>query len=163
LLAPRAGTSVTILAPPAPGGGDAGLTDLVGDNVKAALAQLGVAFIVYVLWRARRLGSPVVESQPVALAASELVVAVGNLHQQARHPDQAARLVGDDLRRRLAERLGLGADSPAAHVAAVAADRTGIPVERLQAAMAPPPVPGPQALVVHAADAEALHQEVVHA
>ena len=163
LLAARAGTSVTILAPPAPGGGDAVLTDLVGDNVKAALGQLGVAFAVYVLWRARRLGSPVTESQPVTLAASELVVAVGNLLQQARHSDQAARLVGDDLRRRLAERLGLGADSPAAHVAAVAADRTGIPVERLQAAMVPPPVSGPEALVVHAADAEALHQEVIHA
>ena len=163
LLAPRAGTSVTILALPGPGGGDATLTDLVGDNVKAALGQLGVAFAVYVLWRARRLGAPVIESQPVALASSELVVAVGNLLQQARHSDRAARLVSDDLRRRLAERLGLGADSPAAHVAAVAADRTGIPVERLRTAMAPPPHPGPEALVVHAADAEALHQEVIHA
>jgi hypothetical protein len=134
----------------------------VGDNVKAALVQLGVAFGVYLLWRARRLGSPVVESQPVALASSELVVAVGNLLQQARHSDEAARLVGDDLRRRLAERLGLGADSPAVQVAAVAAARTGIPVERFHAAMAPPPLAGPEALLVHAAAVETLHQEVNH-
>lgn len=163
LLAPRAGTSVALLAPPTPGGGDEGLTDLVGDNVKASLVQLGVAFGVYLLWRARRLGSPVEEAQPVELASSELVVAVGNLLQQARHCDEAARLVGDDLRRRLAERVGLAADSPVAQVAEVAAARSGIPAERLHAAMAPPPLPGPEALVVHVAAAETLHQEVIHA
>lgn len=163
LLAPRVGTTVTFLRPPVPGGGDDGLAELVGDNVKASLAQLGVAFGLYVLWRARRLGSPVVEAQPVTLKSSELVVAVGNLLQQARHHDEAARLVGDDLRRRLAERLGLGGDAPVAQVAQVAAARTGVPVERVHAAMVPPHLAGPDALVAHAAEAEALHQEVVHA
>ncbi len=163
LLAPRVGTAVTILSPPLPGGGDEGLADLIGGNVKASLAQLGVAFGVYVLWRARRLGSPVSETQPVALESSELVVAVGNLLHQARHSDEAARLMGDDLRRRLAERLGLGGDAPGAQVAQVAAARTGVPVERLQSALAPSPLAGPDALVAHAAEIEALHQEVVHA
>lgn len=163
LLAPRAGTAVSILAPPGPGEGDEALTDLVGDNVKAFLAQLGVAFGVYVLWRARRLGFPVGEPQPVALESSELVAAVGNLLHQAGHSDRAARLVGDDLRRRLAERLGLGADTPPAQVAAVAADRSGIPLARFHTLMDPPAVSGPEALATHAAAAEALHQEVVHA
>jgi hypothetical protein len=163
LLAPRTGTTIAFLRPPVPGGGDEGLTDLVGDNVKASLAQLGVAFGIYVLWRARRLGSPVAESQPVTLESSELVVAVGNLMQQARHHDEAARLVGDDLRRRLAERLGLGGDAPVAQVAEVAATRTGVPVERLRSALVPPPLTGPEAVVAHAAEAEALHKEIVHA
>lgn len=163
LLAPRVGTTVAFLRPPAPGSGDQGLLALVGDNVKASVAQLGVAFGVYVLWRARRLGSPVTESQPVALESSELVVAVGNLFQQAHHHDQAARLVGDDLRRRLAERLGLGGDTPAGQVAEVAAARTGVPAERLLSAMAPSPLTGSEALVAHAAEAEALHRELVHA
>jgi hypothetical protein len=163
LLAPREATAVTFLRPPAPGGGDDGLSDLVGDNVKAALVQLAVAFGLYVLWRARRLGSPVGEPQAVTLESSELVVAVGNLLQQARQCDEAARLVGDDLRRRLAERLGLGGDAPGPEVAEVAAARTGLPVERVQSAMAPPPLAGPEALVAHAAEVEALHQEIVHA
>lgn len=163
MLAPRAGTAVSILAPPGPGGGDEGLAGLVGDGVKVSMAQLGVAFGIYVLWRGRRLGSPVHEPQPVTLASSELVVAVGNLLQQAGHSDRAARLVGDDLRRRLAERLGLGADTSPEQVAAVAAARTGIPAERFHGAMHAPSVPGPEALVAHAAAAEALHEEVVHA
>lgn len=162
LLAPRAGTTVAFLRPPAPGGGDDDLSDLVGANVKASMAQLAVAFGVYVLWRARRLGSPVAEPQPVALASSDLVAAVANLLQQARHHDAAAGLVGDDLRRRLGERLGLGGDAPAAQVAAVAAVRTGVPTERMLGAMAPPPLVGPEALVAHVAAGEALYQEVVH-
>ncbi len=163
LLAPRPGTGVAFLRPPVPGSGGEGLAELVGDNVKAVLAQLGLAFVVYALWRARRLGRPVVERQPVELEASELVVAVGRLLQQARHHDEAARLVGDDLRRRLADRLGLGPDASAEQVAEVAARRSGIPVERVRATMAPPPLDDADALVAHAQRVEAVHQEVLHA
>lgn len=163
LLAPRPGTQVSILGPPAPGTGEEGLAELVGDNVKAALGQLGVAFAVYALWRARRLGRPVAEPQPVALESSELVVAVGRLLQEARHHDEAARLVGDDLRRLLAERLGLGPDASAEQVAELAAARSAIPAGRVLAAMSPPPLGDADALVAHVMSAHAIHQEVVHA
>jgi len=135
LLAPAAGTQVTVLRPPPPGGGTRSLTDLVAPRVKLALWQLVVAFAVLVLWRARRLGRPVTEPQPVQIPGSELVVAVGNLLQRAKGRGQAAGLLTDDLRRTLAERLGLPASAPPDQVADAAAARGNVPRERVLAAL----------------------------
>jgi Domain of unknown function (DUF4350) len=131
LLVPAEGTAVQVLQPPPPGGGDAGLTDLIAPRVRLALWQLVVAFVLLALWRARRLGRPVVEPQPVQLPGAELVVAVGNLLQRAKGRGQAAGLLTDDLRRSLAERLGLPPSTPAEQVADTVAARTGIPRERV--------------------------------
>jgi hypothetical protein len=131
LLAPVEGTAVQVLRPPLPGGGTAGLTDLITPRVRLALWQLVVAFALLALWRARRLGRPVTEPQPVQIPGSELVVAVGNLLQRARGRGQAAGLLTDDLRRTLAERLGLPPSTPADQVADTVAGRTGIPRERV--------------------------------
>ena len=163
LLAPSPGTRVAVLQPPRPGGGGKSLWDLVAPNVKQALLQLGVAFLVYALWRARRHGRPVLERQPVDLPGSELVVAVGNLLQQARRRDQAAALLRDDLRRDLAVRLGLGPSATAEAVAEVAAARTGIPSDRLLQALVPSPIAGDAELVAVAQSTEAVRQEVTHA
>jgi hypothetical protein len=59
------------------------------------------------------------------------VVAVGNLFQRAKGRGQAAGLLTDDLRRSLAERLGLPPSTPADLVADAVAERTGIPRERV--------------------------------
>ena len=131
LLVPTEGTTVQVLQPPLPGGGDAGLTDLIAPRVRLALWQLVVAFVLLALWRARRLGRPVAEPQPVQLPGAELVVAVGNLLQRAKGRGQAAGLLTDDLRRSLAERLGLPPSTPADQVADTVAARTGIPRERV--------------------------------
>ena len=131
LLVPAEGTTVQVLQPPLPGGGDAGLTDLIAPRVRLALWQLVVAFVLLALWRARRLGRPVAEPQPVQLPGAELVVAVGNLLQRAKGRGQAAGLLTDDLRRSLAERLGLPPSTPADQVADAVAARTGIPRERV--------------------------------
>jgi hypothetical protein len=131
LLAPTAGTAVQVLRPPLPGEGAAGLGDLVSPRVRLALWQLAVAFGLLALWRARRLGRPVAEPQPVQIPGAELVVAVGNLLQRARSRGQAAGLLTDDLRRSLAERLGLPPSAPADQVADTVAERTGIPRERV--------------------------------
>ncbi len=163
VLVPHPGISVAVLQPPRPGSGDAGLVQLVGDNVKASLWQLALAFGFYAWWRARRLGLPVTETQPVELEASELVVAVGHLLQHARLHDEAARTVGAELRRRLAERVGLPSDAPAVQVAEVTSTRTGVPAERILAVITPPPLGGSDALVAHVAEAEAISREVVHA
>ena len=162
LLAPRPGTRVAFLRPAAPGSGTETLTDLIGDEVWSGLAQTGVAFVVYAVWRARRLGRPVAEEQPVELPASELVVAVGNLLQQAGRRDQAGRLLVEDARRRLAERLGLGPGADGAEVAEVAAARTGIPVARLLAALRPEPLGDDAGLVALAHLTETIRQEVDH-
>ncbi|MGI8758529.1 MAG: DUF4350 domain-containing protein [Acidimicrobiales bacterium] len=163
LLAPQPGTEVAFLQPAVLGSGNEGLADLVSHGVRAALWQLALAFLVYAAWRARRLGRPVAEAPPVELDASELVVAVGHLLQQARHHDAAARLVGDDLRRRLAERLGLAGDAPADQVAEVAANRSGIPVDRILSVIAPGALRSADALVAQVSEAEAIGREVVHA
>jgi Domain of unknown function (DUF4350) len=132
LLVPTEGTTVQVLQPPLPGGGTAGLSDLIAPRVRLALWQLVVAFVLLALWRARRLGRPVAEPQPVQLPGAELVVAVGNLLQRAKGRGQAAGLLTDDLRRSLAERLGLPPSAPADQVADTAAARTGIPRERVR-------------------------------
>jgi len=135
LLVPHGGTTVQVLRPPLPGGGDAGLGDLIAPRVRLALWQLVIAFVLLALWRARRLGRPVAEGQPVQLPGAELVVAVGNLLQRAKGRGQAAGLLTDDLRRSLAERLGLPPSAPAGLVADAAAARTGIPRERVLRAL----------------------------
>lgn len=131
LLVPVEGTSVQVLQPPLPGGGNAGLGDLIAPRVRLGLWQLVVAFVLLALWRARRLGRPVVEPQPVQLPGAELVVAVGNLLQRAKGRGQAAGLLTDDLRRSMAERLGLPPSAPADLVADTVATRTGIPREHV--------------------------------
>jgi Domain of unknown function (DUF4350) len=131
LLVPTEGTTVQVLQPPLPGGGGAGLGDLIAPRARLALWQLVVAFVLLALWRARRLGRPVAEPQPVQLPGAELVVAVGNLLQRAKGRGQAAGLLTDDLRRSLAERLGLPPSAPADQVADAAAALTGIPPERV--------------------------------
>jgi hypothetical protein len=167
LLAPTGGTQVAVVLPALVGGGSASLTDLVGDGPKQALLQLGVAFTLYALWRGRRLGRPVPEPQPVELAASELVVAVGDLLQQGRHHGRAAEVIREDLRRHLAARLGLPASAAPAHVAEVAAARTGLDRLRLSDLLAPAPaasapVGGDDELVALAAAASAVTEELDH-
>jgi Domain of unknown function (DUF4350) len=137
LLVPAPGTAVRVLRPPLPGGGDAGLGDLIAPRVRLALWQLVVAFVLLALWRARRLGRPVVEPQPVQLPGAELVLAVGNLLQRAKGRGQAAGLLTDDLRRSLAERLGLPPSAPPDLVADTVAARTGIPRERVLRTLSP--------------------------
>jgi hypothetical protein len=161
LLAPSAGTgSVWVLRPPLPGGGRASLGDLIAPRVRLALWQLAVAFAVLALWRARRLGRPVVEPQPVRLPGSELVVAVGNLLQRAKGRGQAAGLLADDLRRSLAERLGLPPSTPADQVADAAAQRTGIARERVLRVLAPRPPRDEAELVALSQAVDAVRREV---
>jgi hypothetical protein len=163
LLAPRRDSRVAVLQPAAAGVGTKSLTDLVGPRVKLALLQLAIAFGIVVLWRARRLGRPVLEVQPVLIAGSELVAAVGNLLQRARGRPQAAALLRDDLRRTLTDRLGLPPDSPPSAVADAAAARTGAAADRVRAALAGPSPAGEEDLVVLAQTVEAIRQEVTRA
>jgi hypothetical protein len=160
LLAPSDATAVWVLRPPLPGGGSAGLGDLVAPRVRLALWQLAVAFVVLALWRARRLGRPVAEPQPVQLPGSELVVAVGNLLQRARGRGQAAGLLADDLRRTLAQRLGLPPSAPADQVADAAAERTGVPRQRVLRAVTPATPRDEAELVALAQAVDAVRREV---
>jgi hypothetical protein len=164
LLAPRPGTRVAFLQPGAGvPGGDRGLFSVLSRGARLALWQLLVAFVVYAAFRARRLGRPVPEPQPVQIAASELVSAVGHLLARTRDPERAAVLLRDDLRRRLAERLGLPPDAPPGVVADATAARTSVPREAVLGALAGPPVTTDAGLVELAGTIDAVRTEVLHA
>lgn len=130
LLLPPEDGAVAVLDAPPPAAAEAGLLDLIPTGVKLAIVQLLVAFGVVVLWRARRLGRPVVEPSPVEVPGSELVVARGNLLQAAGAPGHAAAFLRDDARRMLTERLGLVPAASPETIADAAAARTG--AERAQ-------------------------------
>jgi hypothetical protein len=161
LLAPVAGTRVAFLAPAEVGVGTTSLADLIAHRFKLFAAELLVAFVIYALWRARRLGRPVSEPQPVPIAGSELVAAVGNLLQQSNAPDRAAELLRADLRRTLVERLGAPAGAPVEVLAEVAASRSGVARERVVAALSTP-ITTDADLAALARSVESIRQEVLH-
>ena len=141
LLVPERGVRVALLQPgTGEGSSDRSLTDVVGIGVRLGIVQLVLGFLAYAWYRARRLGQPVVEAQPVDIAGSELVLAVGQLLQQAKSPQRAADLLRTDVRRRVAERLGLPAGMPPDDMVDVVAARTGIEPERVRAALGNGPV-----------------------
>ena len=163
LVAPEPGTDVLVLEPGAlaGAGGERSLADLIPSGVKRAIVQLAIAFTVYALWRARRLGRPVAEPQPVAVAGSELVAAVGNLLDRTRTPDHAAALLRADLRRFLADHLGVPADSSPDVLATVAAERTGADEASLRWALGPAPVTDDAGLVALANTIDRIRTEVL--
>lgn len=136
LLAPTGSTAVAVVRPAAPGGGDRGLVDLVGTPVRAALAQLLVAFAVLVAWRARRLGRPIDVVEVVRIDGSELTGAVGRLLAQNRRPGRAAAILRDRARRELSAPLGLPLDASTDQVVSVVADRTRRPPDEVRRAIA---------------------------
>lgn len=161
LVAPQEGTRLDVLVPgPPAGGGDDTLLDLVAPNVWAFLAQLAVAFLLLVFWRARRLGAPVVEAQPVAVAGSELVAAVGSLLDRSGSPQHAAELLVTDLRRFLGDRLGVPTDAAPDVMAAVAAERVGLDRGRVRLALDPGPVEDDAQLVALAQRIDSIREEV---
>lgn len=163
VLAPDPGTArVTVVAPPRPGEGDATLADLVPGSVRFALAQLGVAFLLVVAWRGRRLARPVTERQPVDLPASELVAATGDLLADARAREHAAAMLRDEARRGFAETCGLARSTPAAEVADVLVARYGVARDAVERVLGGRPTPDDDALVALGREAERLRREILH-
>jgi hypothetical protein len=162
VLAPRPGTRVAVVQPPPPGVGGESLYDLISPSVRLAFVELGVAFLLLALWRARRLGKPVLEPQPVDLPGSELVVAVGHLLQRAGAMAQTVDALRADVRRELSERLGLPRGLDAEQLASVVADRTGADADQVLTALTRP-VHNDGDLVEVARLIEAVRTEVTRA
>jgi hypothetical protein len=162
LLAPDPGARAAFLRPEvAVGAGDRSLVDLIGTPVRAALAQLAVAFGVLALWRARRLGRPVLEPQQVQVESAELTEAVGRLLARSRAPQRAAAVLRDRARRDLAGPLGLPLDAPADLVVATLAARTSLePGEARRATT--DPVTSDDDLVEVAALLARIREEITH-
>lgn len=155
------GRRTAFVRPALPGGGERGLVDLVDTPVRAALAQLLVAFLVVVAWRARRLGRPIEEPQPVSVAGSELTRAVGRLLASNRRPDRAAALLRDRARRELSGPLGLPLDATVDAVVATVAARTTLSADDVHRAVAGP-VRSDDELVETATLLVRIREEITH-
>jgi hypothetical protein len=164
LLAPTpAGPPVAWIVGPRAGGGHRSLVQLLAPRVKEALIELAVGVVLLALWRARRLGRPVVETPTVELAGSELVVAVGNLLQQGGRLADAAGILRSTLRRGIVEQLGVPPTASAEAMATVVAARTGLDPQLILVTVAGPPPAGEGELVVLAAQVDTIRQEMAHA
>jgi len=163
LVAPTADTRLVVLAPEALAGGGSGsrtLGDLVPTGVTRGLVQLCIAFLVYAVWRSRRLGRPVPEPQPSAIAGSELVAATGTLLDRTRSPGHAADLLRNDLRHFLADHLGVPPTATPAVLAQVASERTPADHDALLWALTAP-VTDDDGLVALASTIDRIRLEVL--
>jgi hypothetical protein len=161
LLAPSAGGRVAVLDPNPPGSGTTTLGDLIADRVFQALLQISVAFVVYALWRSRRVGRPVLEPQPVAIAGSQFVRAVGGLHQRSRATDRAAATLRRETRRLVSDRFGLPRGLDTSSLAQITAARTGLDRDRVAAALSDAPILDEAALVTLGHTLDTIRQEVL--
>jgi len=159
LAVPEEGTRLAVLTV---GDGGDDLQPVEGDGpvlptgVSLALLQLVVAFVVYALYRARRLGRPVPEDPPVLVAGSELTRAVGGLLEHAGARDRAGRSLRRAARRRLEAAYGLAAGTDPRAVAATTAARSGLDPERLERALVDGPVADDEALAGLGRELDAL-------
>ncbi|MFT7647161.1 MAG: hypothetical protein ACI8Y4_001902 [Candidatus Poriferisodalaceae bacterium] len=102
---------VRFIEPQAFVGGSKGLLELVPRWVLAAAAQLGVALVFYVLWRAIRLGQPVLELHMTPVEASELVTATGRLLSKRQTNDWSGLRLHQSWSQELKRRTGWAGDS----------------------------------------------------
>lgn len=162
VLAPGPGAVVRFVEAPLPaGGGDKTLSDLVAPGLKRGLLQLAVAFVLYALWRAIRHGQPVTEDQPVELAGSELVAAVGRLLARTRAPAAAADAIRQETRRALRARFGVPPDASPEALAATVASASPLTADQVLAAVGGSPVTNETELVAVARAASVINQEVL--
>jgi len=154
------GRGTAILLPSEAGSGSKSELDLLSPRLKSALIQLLVAFVALAWWRGRRLGRPVEEPGVVQVAASEIVVAVGDLMTRTRNRDGAARQLRAGFRRAVGRQLGLGPRATAEDLADLISIRTSLPRERVHDLLADAPVADDNGLVLLAQSLAQLRQEV---
>ncbi|HTO01196.1 MAG TPA: DUF4350 domain-containing protein [Microthrixaceae bacterium] len=161
-------TVTVIRAIPSPGvqiDGTKTPLELLPFGVKLGLAQLLGACGIYLWWRARRLGAPMVEPLPVEIAGSELVSAVGELRHRRGDIDRSAWVLRRDARRNLGIALGVAPTAPLKVLVDLVAQRTGRTPEQVHAALADAPVNNRDSLVKLAETLKSIRSEIqdVHA
>ena len=161
LLAPAKGYTVGWLLTTRVGSGNATIWSLVPSPVKALLAALVVAVLAACLWRARRLGRPVLEVPIVPLPGSELVVATGHLLEKNGRFEESAALVRAEVCGQLGSRLGQAPGTEPATVAQVAAHYGGLPADEVMAALCGPPPRNEAELLELAQSLQLIREEVL--
>ncbi|MGH3724499.1 MAG: DUF4350 domain-containing protein [Mycobacterium sp.] len=99
--------------------------DLIPDQVRMAVWQLGIVVLLLALWRGRRLGPVVVEKLPVIVRASETTEGRGRLYRSRRARDLASDSLREAARYRIVRRLGLPVDETPQVVTAAISQRIG--------------------------------------
>lgn len=162
LLTPADGRSISVVRPTLamPGDEQTSLADLLPAGVRILLAQLLIAFGVLVVWRARRLGPPLVESTPVPLASSEQTDAVGALLARNATRDATLERIARDTRRRLAHRLGFDDTTTTDELAEAIAGRTGQDGAAVATILEPGPPPDDADLLRRTVDLATVEREV---
>lgn len=145
---------------PALAGGQAEITDLLPSWVLPVLVQLGVACLVLVWWRGRRLGPLVVEPLPVIVRAGETTAGRARLLHSQHARGEAAEHLRAAAREHLRTRLGLPVGASGASIVAVSARRSGRPPEEVGALLYGPEPSDDARLVALGHDLEALMAEV---
>lgn len=164
LLAPRStGSPVQWIVGPRAGGGHQSLIQLVPPRVKEGVLELAIAVLLFVLWRGRRLGNPVLEAPPVEVPGSELVVAVGNLLQKSGRLDDATAILRTTLRRGVRDQLGVPPEAGPDIAADVVAQRTGLARDMVLTTLAGPPAATEAELVTLARNANDIERHMAHA
>ena len=128
----------------------------------ALLAQLALAGLLVVLWRARRLGPPVPEPLPVTVRSAETVLGRARLYRRAGARDTAAETLRAAARDRLLPRLNLPAGAAPAEIAARVAAYTGDDPERVAELLHGAAPENDQELLTLARDLETLTRTVAH-
>lgn len=141
---------------PSPGDPTAGVAqrsflDLVPRGCLYGAIQLGVAAVLFALWRARRLGPVITEPLPVVVRAAETVEGRARLYRRARSAAHAADILRKAAVDRLRPTLGLGAGAEPAAVVSALADRTSRSPAEIGALLYGP-APGDDASLVKLAD-----------
>lgn len=83
------------------------VTELISARVQNAVFMAAAAFLLYALYRARRLGAVVDEPLPVPIRSSELVLRSGHLEHRAGDASSSAAVLRGDLLGRLRTSLRL--------------------------------------------------------
>jgi hypothetical protein len=165
LLTPADGRDIAIVRPVlrSAAEGDETLSDLVPTGVRTMLGQLLLAFVVVVLWRARRLGRPLPDTSRVRLPSSDLTAASGALLARNRTRAAAARRIAAGSRRRLTRHLGLSPDTTDDEIARAVAAVTGDDTARVTTLLDPAPPHDDPTLLRITAELDTLERAVERA
>jgi len=161
LLAPDGGDGggpVSVLYGPVVSPGSRQLGDLVPTWATWVAWQLAAAFALFVVWRIRRFGHPVLEPQPVELPASLLVRATGELRRRSGAVPEASDVLRRDLEQRLRRQLKVSPETPTAELADRAAVLAGLDPERVARTLTGPPAGTSGELADLVADIDAVNQ-----
>lgn len=138
LLAPNRNERVAFIGPSLVDFGEEDLDQLVAPRVVNAILQLLAAFLLFALYRSRRLGGVVPEPVPVRIEGSELVLKAGLLSQRAKDPSSAVVILRNHVTQRARRLLSIAPEVSDGAVAERIAARTMYSVEEVLAALTSP-------------------------